>query len=271
MNKMWHFWVIAIIIALVAAYYQRTTGPTYPKKVDVTLNHRNYKILFKRSNEIIKGQSCDFRLLIPEKSVSAKLFYHRYPVDTPFVSIDFYRKGDTLIASIPNQKAAAKIVYYIQLKDHQEIVDVSKEAPVVLRFKGFVPSWALIPHIFLIFFAMILANLSGLLAVFRNPNYRTYTIVTFLFLLLGGMIFGPIVQKFAFNEFWAGIPKGWDLTDNKMLIAFVFWTFAMLTNLKKNRYHWVWIAALIILIIFSIPHSMFGSELDYSSGNIVQG
>jgi len=31
------------------------------------------------------------------------------------------------------------------------------------------------------------------------------------------------------------------------------------------------LAAVVLLVIFSIPHSLFGSELDYSSGQVTQG
>ncbi len=49
------------------------------------------------------------------------------------------------------------------------------------------------------------------------------------------MILGPIVQKYAFGELWTGIPFGWDLTDNKTLIAFLFWILAVIMNRKKER------------------------------------
>jgi hypothetical protein len=42
-------------------------------------------------------------------------------------------------------------------------------------------------------------------------------------------------------------------------------------NKKKERPFYVTLAAVVLLIIFSIPHSMFGSEFDYSSGEVTQG
>ena len=85
------------------------------------------------------------------------------------------------------------------------------------------------------------------------------------------MILGPIVQKYAFGEFWAGIPYGWDLTDNKTLIAFVAWIVAIVFNRKKQKRWLIVVAALVTIIIFSIPHSMYGSELNYQTGTIQQG
>ena len=129
----------------------------------------------------------------------------------------------------------------------------------------------MIPHVFFIFFAMFLANVSGLFAAFNIEQFRRYTSITLILMLLGGMIFGPIVQKYAFLEFWTGFPNGMDLTDNKTLIAFLAWVVAFILNIKKANRTSVIIAALVTFIIFLIPHSMFGSELNRETGEVIQG
>jgi hypothetical protein len=85
------------------------------------------------------------------------------------------------------------------------------------------------------------------------------------------MVLGPLVQKYAFGDLWTGIPFGWDLTDNKTLIAMVFWVLAVIMNRIKERPLYTVLAAFILLLVYSIPHSMFGSELDYSTGQVTQG
>jgi hypothetical protein len=43
---------------------------------------------------------------------------------------------------------------------------------------------------------------------------------------------------------------------------------------NRNDYKrplWVVFAAIMTILVFSIPHSMFGSELDPDSGKIIQG
>jgi len=86
-------------------------------------------------------------------------------------------------------------------------------------------------------------------------------------LLLGGMIFGPITQLYAFGALWTGFPFGYDLTDNKTLIAFIGWTIALIAVFKsKKPGRWIIFASILMFIIFLIPHSVLGSELDYSEG-----
>jgi hypothetical protein len=79
------------------------------------------------------------------------------------------------------------------------------------------------------------------------------------------------VQKFAFGDLWTGVPFGWDLTDNKTLIAVLFWLIAVIMNRKKERPVYMVLAAVVLLVVFSIPHSLFGSELDYGTGQVIQG
>ena len=111
-----------------------------------------------------------------------------------------------------------------------------------------------------------------LLRILTGMSFKPYLYATVIFLFLGGMVFGPIVQKLAFGEFWTGIPFGWDLTDNKTLIAFTFWLIALFTNIKKKENKiWVIVASITTLVIFLIPHSLFGSQLNYQTGEIVQG
>ena len=84
------------------------------------------------------------------------------------------------------------------------------------------------------FFAMFLSNFTGLIAIAGFKKQVFYGRITLLFLLAGGIVMGPVVQLYAFGELWTGVPFGWDLTDNKTLIAFLFWVAAVLGNIKKK-------------------------------------
>ena len=141
----------------------------------------------------------------------------------------------------------------------------------MIRFKGNVPAFIMIPHILIMFFAMLLSNLAGLTAAFGRSEQRSHGRWALWLLLAGGMVLGPLVQKYAFGELWTGVPLGWDLTDNKTLFAFIFWIAAVIGNWKKSRPGLVILAGIMTLVIFSIPHSLLGSELDYTTGEITQG
>ena len=91
-------------------------------------------------------------------------------------------------------------------------------------------------------------------------------------LAVGGMILGPVVQKFAFDAYWTGWPFGHDLTDNKTLVAIIAWAAAAVaTRRGKNPKPWAIGAATVTLAVFMIPHSVLGSELDYRTLDSQQG
>jgi hypothetical protein len=267
MKKNWFLWTAAVIITLGAAYYQRLTGPSYPKKKIAVIDGKEYPLVFLRSADNDKDVSIEFS--VPE-SVTGVLYYKRVLMDEPYTAVPMNRK-DKLSGYLPKQPAAGKLQYYVILTQNGKTVYSNEKGPVGIRFKGPVPSAILIPHVILIFLAMFFSNLTGLLAFAGKRSFRIYGLITFFILLVGGMLLGPVVQKYAFGEYWTGVPFGWDLTDNKTLIAFIFWTIAVIANRKRERPWATIIAALVMLFIFCIPHSMFGSQLDYRTGTIGQG
>jgi hypothetical protein len=284
--KKFTLWFLAVVITLGAAYYQRKTGPTYPKAVNVTLNDSVYDVTLIRSLGL--DERPEVKLKIADTSVRAVLFYKRFKTNDKYSVSEFRYKvypvnsfimnkvfkiteEKGFFAEVPQQPPAGKLQYYIELTDSKGTRSLQKESPVVIRFKGAVPAYILTPHILFMFLAMLFSTLAGLLAIVKHPLFRKYTIWTLILLIAGGAVLGPLVQKYAFGELWTGVPIGWDLTDNKTLIALIFWIIAVVMNRKKEKPFYTILAAVVLLLIFSIPHSMFGSELDYASGQVTQG
>ncbi len=284
--KKFILWFLSFVITICAAYYQRKTGPTYPREIRVAVNDTAYTVKLVRSLSI--DERPEVKLSIPDTSVKASLYYKRYrTADSYTESVFAYKEYPVnsfimnkvfkiteekgLFAAVPVQPAAGKLQYYIELTDSRGTRSILKENPVVLRFKGSVPASILIPHILIMFLAMLFSTLAGLMGIFRLPEFKKYSVWTLVLLITGGIILGPIVQKFAFGEFWTGVPFGWDLTDNKTLIATLFWVLAVIMNRKKETPFYTLLAAVVLLLVFSIPHSLLGSELNYESGKVTQG
>ncbi len=277
-------WILAVAITIGAAIYQRTTGPTYPRNEKLTIGDSTYKCELIRTSG---ARNARVKLPIMDTAVHAVLFYKKRGVVEEFTPVDFKlteihypsfmkkfmgkKDGIMLAASMPKQPPAGKLQYYIELTKNGQSYNLAKDENVVIRFKGDVPFGVLLPHIILMFAAMLFATISGLFAAFKEERYRRYTIWTFVILFIGGFIFGPWVQWYAFGDWWTGIPFGFDLTDNKTLFAFIFWVAALFGIKGKGRPWMIILAAIMTLVIFSIPHSMFGSTLDYTTGVVKQG
>ena len=255
-------WIVAVVLTLICAVWQRTTGPTYPASGTVSLGGREIALKLARSNVITERQPV--AVVVTDPSVTGQVEWRRYPSGDGWSIEPMTRKGDRLEtvippAPLPLMPAAGKLEYSVRLSRAGETVSFPAR-PAVTRFKGDVPPWILIPHIAAMFFGMLFSNRAALAAIWGG-NTKTYGYVTMALLVFGGFVLGPIVQKLAFGAYWTGIPWGFDLTDNKTLIAGVAWIFAawQLRGQRTARVA-VILAAVATLVVFAIPHSVWGSE-----------
>ncbi len=263
------FWVLALIIAGAAMVYQRETGPTYPYRGEETIGAAAYRYELPRSHDI---GDAPVELTIPDTLVQGRLLYKRYKTSDAETEIIMQRQGDKLIAGLPHQPPAGKLQYRIELNRAEQVISLPEKESIVIRFKGAVPAWILLPHILLMTLSVLVSTRAGLEALPATGKPRNYAFWAAGLFFVGGFIFGPMVQNFAFGELWTGVPFGWDYTDNKTLIAMLGWIVAVILLLrgKKARIAIV-VATLLMLAMFIIPHSTGGSELNYETGKINTG
>lgn len=263
------FVVVAALITFGAIVYQRATGPTYPMKVEITIDGQVYPFKLIRSHG--GNSDCRLEFEIPDTEVTGKLTFRKFPTNEEWTTVELERQYNKLVGFLPHQPPAGKLEYRVEFQKGSATYHLHESQATVIRFKGDVPAAVLIPHVILMFVAMFLSNLAGVMALFKHRRFRLFARLTLALLFLGGMVMGPWVQWYAFGEAWAGVPFAWDLTDNKTLVAFIFWVIAVWSNRKKERPAWVIVAFLVMLAVYSIPHSMYGSQLDPESGKIIQG
>ena len=257
------FWIIAFLITISSAVYQKLTGPTYALRGKVMLGDAEIKYRLARTHETDKD--CELGIKAQAEDITGYIIYKRHKTDDPWNKVPMVRKEDSLVAKLPHQPPAGKLEYKVILAYRDKETSLSGDLPVIIRFKGAVPLAVLIPHVIIMFLAMLVSTRAGIEALDRKSNPRKYALCAAGLLFLGGMILGPLVQKFAFGELWTGFPFGYDLTDNKTLIAMVGWIVALIAGRKgKPARGWVLGASILLLVIFLIPHSLLGSELDYS-------
>ena len=263
------FIIISTGITIGAIIYQRSTGPTYPQKVETEINGVNYKFKLIRSHG---GESdCPLVLNITDTLVSGSVTYRKFPTQDNWTTREMVRENGKLVGYLPNQPPAGKLEYKIEFRKDDQVFSLHETNATIIRFKGDVPAIILVPHVILMFIAMFLSNLTGIMAFFRYGRYSRLAVWTLVLLGLGGMVMGPWVQWYAFGEAWAGVPIAWDLTDNKTLVAFLFWILAVVMNRKQEKPGYIIAASLVMLSIYLIPHSMYGSQLDPETGKIIQG
>ena len=257
-------WLIAFLLTCATAYYQRTTGPTYPLSGKVVVGGREFFYKLDRShggetNAVVKIETND-------SSIHGAVEWKKYKTNDDWSKTPMQYSAGALSAELPHQPPAGKLLYRIVLFSDDRSVVVPEEAAVVIRFKGNVPLSILIPHIIAMFGAMLLSARTGLEYFRKEQKFKKLILWTIGFLFAGGLVLGPIVQLFAFDALWTGWPLGTDLTDNKTAVALLAWTVTGIALRKSGRSKaWVLGAAIITLVVYLIPHSLFGSELDYNA------
>lgn len=262
------FWFLAFLITIGAAVYQRMTGPTHPLDVKFSIDSESYKFSLPRSHG--EETDCLVELTLPD-DFSGEVVYRRFPTNETWDTIRLHRIDNNLVAFLPQQPPAGKLEYHVNLRKSGTDIDLGLEENIVIRFKGSVPNWALFPHVLFMFLAMLWSNATGLQAAANIKSYRRNAVVTVILFVVGGLILGPIVQKYAFGAYWTGWPFGEDLTDNKVLASVIIWIAAIFLDRKKERKWMIIVAALFLFAIYMIPHSMRGSELDFESGQVITG
>jgi uncharacterized membrane protein len=274
MNKkvVW-IWIFSFIFMGAVASYQRMTGPTYPKKGSVKIAGNDIDFALIRS---FGGPGdAEVTIIVPKTEITGKIKLKRFKSHDEWSEMMMTRSGDTLKSNLPHQAPAGKIMYEISLSNDGSVYQNITNEPVVMRFKGGVPEFVLIPHILLMFLAMVFSTRTALEAILKRNNTFKLAFWTLTFFICGGLILGPVVQYYAFGYLWTGWPiadgmhfnliKFGDLTDNKTLAALLMWAIAV-WRLKKHpdQTFWAWIAAAVLLAVYLIPHSVLGSEIDYT-------
>jgi len=261
-------WIFAVVFTVFIAYYQRLTGPTHPIKGKIELSGKEYKYKLLRTFD---GDKAPVKLDIDNSKVEGVVKYKIFRSNDEWTNLKMQNEEGALVAYLPHMPPAGKIEYQVFLTDGSKEYKLENDN-TVLRYKGKVPLFILIPHIIFMFFAMLFSFRTGVEAIFKGSRTFKYTTITLISLFIGGLILGPIVQKYAFGDFWTGWPFGGDWTDNKTIFAFIFWVIAWFA-LKKNKANRLWsiIAAVVLFSIYMIPHSMGGSELDAKTGKVKTG
>lgn len=256
-------WTFAFLFTVAIAYFQRVTGPTYPLTGNVNYNQNEISYKFLRSENT--GTDLQIQIDFPDIAINAEVIWKRYKSNDSWTREQMLRNKNGFNAALSSQPPAGKLEYYVEIRIDDNVLRLPEKENVVARYKGKVPLTILILHVIAMFGAMLFSTRTGLEFFKKEPKLKKLTWITIGLLAVGGLILGPIVQKYAFDAYWTGWPFGHDLTDNKTAVALIGWIVA-LTMYKRSKYpkRWALAAAIILLAVYLIPHSVLGSEIDYT-------
>lgn len=264
----WMLWILAVAIMFAAADFQERTGPTKEFKGSFAFGGEEISFELVRSG----NTDADAPVIVPDPGggLTGTVFYKRYPTDDPFTPIPMESLAGDLQGLLPAQPAAGKLEYYVVMEWAGGSTRIPEQDTLIIRYKDPVPLGFLVPHVIFMFIALLVGVRTALGAAFYPVGLRKLVWTTLGLMTVGGMILGPIVQKYAFGAFWTGWPFGYDLTDNKTLIMWIVWVAVVAVMAKRPSPRdrvargSILLAAVVMMAVYVIPHSLRGSELDYS-------
>ncbi len=274
-------WLAAVALTVLCFVFQNRTGPTYPLAGSVDTARGPVRFELLRSEEI--GTPLQLMLLEPVPAgVTGSVRWRRYRSHDEWRTtamapgtFRFTRRGQVeerrgvgaRLPSLPER--AGKYELFVDVDDGTGPRSLTGDRPVYARYKAPVPAWVLLPHILVVFLSMTLAVRTALAAL-TGGEVRRLLPATIGSLLLGAFVLGPLVQWFAFGVWWSGFPYGYDWTDNKVVVELAAWLLAggllwLRPGAREVRVAVV-LALVVTLAVYFIPHSIFGSEYDYTRG-----
>lgn len=275
-------WALAVAGTIACFAFQSRTGPTHPLSGTAPTARGPVSYHLLRSEEIGTPLLVSLRDPVPE-GLQARVRYRRFRShdgwsEAPLVAGTFHftRRGSSgevrgvgaMLPSLPER--AGKYEYQVEIDDGGGWRSLTGGQPVYARYKAPVPRAVLLLHILVIFASMTLALRTGIEAL-RGGEVRGLLWATIGSLLVGAFVLGPAVQWYAFGVWWSGIPFGWDWTDNKVLVELAAWgvaaAVATLGGDARRTRRAVVLATLVTLTVYFVPHSIFGSEYDYTTGS----
>ena len=271
-------WSVAILLTLAFLVWQKMSGPTYPVRAVLQLEGVRIPVELVRSGVIDQDLPVKVEVIGAGKAgkdVSGRVVWRRYPTDDPWQTLPLEFKDGFLTGGLPPQPMAGKLEYRLEVTVGQSTGVVPGDGHAVARFKGPVPGLVLIFHVTFLVLGFLFSTAAGLEGLTKGPGLRTYSRLALGFLVVGGLMLGPIVQKYAFDAFWTGWPFGQDWTDNKLAVGALLWLVAVWRTREaapghpRGRWYAV-LAMVVIFVIFAIPHSIHGSTYDYATGEHIQ-
>jgi hypothetical protein len=262
---------VALILTILMLGIARRTSTRHPEDYsqsvgDLTASHRTV------TEDFGGGPSLEIQVSDTD-SLEAVVYYSiveggPYNTDT----LDVSEAGFSVV--LPVHDKGEKLFYHLKLyKNGEELAQFPPDGDQFIKFKGHVPAIILIPHIFCMFAIVFFGFLTVISAVdfargrgdlSKSVRYLLWTVI---FAFVGGFPLGYLVAYLAFGQGWGGIPIGWDITDNKTVLLFLFWlvTFILARKglkgdrmaISANTYKVLTIVSLAVsIIMFMIPHSI---------------
>ncbi|MCD6379303.1 hypothetical protein J7M07_02500 [bacterium] len=269
--------IIGLVLTLIIFFVARRLSTNNPEYINLEENgvRVEHSTVFE---QVGTGKSVIRVKVTPSDSISVSLIYISLR-DSVRKDVKMIR-GDSEIweADLPSLNKGERLKYsFVFFRDGKRVLRVPADGGFYLvKYKGDISTVVLILHIIFMFsaFFFIIETFLGALWILLSGEAIGYTIkmmrIALSFLFIGGWPLGFILNYQRFGPVWEGFPFGWDITDNKTQIIFLFWlitTFLVRGSffgrgqegdvIGKKQYAVVVIISFIVTVgLYLVPHSL---------------
>lgn len=259
MSRSFFSWLLAIALTGAAGYYSYTNGPSRPLPLNAQLS--NYTI--EASLPVVHQGTRELAIpvIAPHTSIRGRMLYKILPAEKWTIEA-LARQGDRLLAFLPKLKDDEKVEYYIELFSGTQSVSFPETGTVLLRYRSDDPFSVLWFHFFFAGVAVLFAFRAGIEGAYYDGQNKNYTLLAFLFFIVGGVGIGMASGEILYSTAWNGIPFGWDATHNLTLALILLWGIATIREWshpsevdRPSRNIMVLIAFLATIAFMAVPHT----------------
>ncbi|MBK6682765.1 MAG: hypothetical protein IPG53_23640 [Ignavibacteriales bacterium] len=152
-SRIWVWWVIAKVLTLRNGVLPKRHRTDIRQKINFTLMEQNIK-LNCQDHMVTTVTPCGAANSI--QNYSATLVYRRFQFDKDYTEVPFQMSDSTLTCITPQTTTCGKLEYSIVVKNKSgETTQITGHETVVIRFKGHVPLWIVLIHVFFMFAGML--------------------------------------------------------------------------------------------------------------------
>lgn len=248
--------------------------------VDVAVDEGEMRLFHRTVTEQVGPGEPTIHLRVESSAPVAAVVRWTVPPSNAIEAVAMTRVDESSYETLmPELDKGTKIRYWITAagaggREVRLPEDPARSFPLI--YKGTVSKAVLVAHIvfmFAAFFFMVMSYL-GAIRILQGREGKQGTVRAGRWVLacsfIGCWPLGFVLNRQTFGPVWEGFPFGYDITDNKTQLIFVFWLVSLLLvrgsffgrgeerdTLGPRAFAWAIIASFIAsLVLFIVPHSI---------------
>jgi hypothetical protein len=267
---------LVLTIALLGLARRLSTRRPYDIAVDVSDLRAQHTTV---TEQVGPGAPLVSVTVEPEEGIEPVVLC-RDGVGVPSYRLDMIRSGEgSWEVALPARDKGERLSYALSiLREGAAVARIPEDEGsfILVKYKGEVSPAVLILHVIFMFaaFFFMVQSLWSAVGILRGTERKagavSYARWVLICSFIGGWPLGFLLNYQAFGYLWEGYPFGYDITDNKTQVMFVFWLVSLLLvrgsflgrSEESDRLGARSFAAAVMvsfavsLLLFIVPHSL---------------